>query len=97
MTEIQERTLVSRRMIADRLGVKPNQVFMWQDRRETSGFPLPVDTANIGTGRGHRFSSPVWDLAEVLAWQQTYVPVRGGAGRHQPGCQCASHRARSAG
>lgn len=65
--------------IGKELGVKPNQVYMWHQRRERNGFPAPVMHRRAGNGVN---DAPWFDLDEVRAWHDSYAPSRGGYHTH---------------
>lgn len=52
-------TLAGVAEIADELGVPRTNISMWDSRRRTSGFPMPV--ARLAAG-------PVYDMTEIRAW-----------------------------
>lgn len=59
------RHLVGVREIANELGVPKTTVSMWDARRETTGFPDPIERLSMG---------PIYDMRAVRAWYE----ARGG-------------------
>lgn len=54
--------LVGTSEIAQRFGVNRTTVSMWAQRRESSGFPVPLEVLAAG---------PVYDMAAVRAWYES--------------------------
>lgn len=73
--------LASPKVLAKTLGVSGNQIYTWHQRRHRNGFPEAVAASLVSSGRGGRKRFPLFDLGEVLAWYEQYVPSRGGAPR----------------
>lgn len=63
-------TLASRRMVSRQL------VYRWWTKREKNGFPDAVNVALPGGTTAEMF-----DLIQVAAWYDTYVPAKGGRPR----------------
>lgn len=54
--------------IAGLFKVGRTTVSNWMDRQGKNGFPDPVIRLAMG---------PVWNIREVVAWYEDYVPIKG--------------------
>lgn len=68
------------RFVAELLGVTSNQVYMWHQRRRTTGFPDAVAQVNIPQHPGDKRKAPLFDVDEVVDWWATYDPNRNRGG-----------------
>lgn len=57
------------------LGVTRQQVATWYQRRETNGFPEPVEDVVLND---YKYRGRKWSSREVRAWHKQYVPSKGG-------------------
>ena len=55
------------------LGLTPNQLYMWHQRRATSGFPEAIGSM-IYNPKGGRRRAPFFDVTEVVDWYVGYDP-----------------------
>lgn len=69
--------------IASLLGVSSNQVYMWHQRRATSGFPCMVAQTIKPHHPGDKKRSPLFDVDEVVNWYSKWDPNRN-RGAHLP-------------
>jgi hypothetical protein len=88
MVQFKSRLLWRGTDIAKYLGVRPQNVDMWRQRR-TGGFPEPVAYSLSVKGGGKR-RAPLWDAGEVMTWWLEYDPSarrggkRGNRGNRSP-------------
>lgn len=66
--------LAGLRAIARELGVTSNRVYMWHQRRATTGFPSAVASTHRPQHPGDKRKAPLFDRAAVRAWWATYDP-----------------------
>lgn len=69
-------TLVGFRTIRLLLGVTGNQVYMWHQRRKTTGFPEAKAQVHLPQHPGDKRKAPLFDLMEVTEWWATWDPNR---------------------
>lgn len=67
-------TFASLALIANLLGVSGNQVYMWHQRRGTTGFPEAILCVLQPEHPGDKKRSLRFDLDEVVDWWATYDP-----------------------
>lgn len=65
---------VPARVLAETLGVSGNRVYMWNQRRRSTGFPAPVATIIRPWAPGQKRGTPLWHLPAVLAWWEDFDP-----------------------
>lgn len=65
---------VNFRYLRDLLGVSSNQLWMWHNRRATTGFPEAVAQVHIPQHMGDKRKAPLFDLEAVLEWHADYDP-----------------------
>lgn len=66
--------LAGLRAIAHELEVSGNRVYMWHQRRATTGFPEAVASTHQPQHPGDKRKAPLFELAAVRAWWATYDP-----------------------
>lgn len=81
----QGRELADSPELAKRLGVTTNQIYMWNQRFESNGFPAPTHHREQGSRPVHAPKAKyLWVLDEVVEWHRNYRPNPGGASTHKP-------------
>ena len=60
--------LLPMRALAALLGVTSNQVYMWHQRRHTTGFPSMVAQTLTPQFPGDKRRSPLFDVEAVMDW-----------------------------
>lgn len=76
------------KQIATLLGVSSNQVYMWHQRRHTTGFPGMVAQTIRPHHPGDKKRSPLFDVDEVVDWFSQWDPNHN-RGAHLPSKQKA--------
>jgi hypothetical protein len=73
---VTEHALVGFRAIRQLLGVSSNQVYMWYQRRHTTGFPEALAQVHLPQHPGDKRKAPLFDQQEVSEWWADYDPDR---------------------
>lgn len=60
--------------LADLLGVTGNQIYMWYQRRHTTGFPEAVAQTLVPQFPGDKRRTPLFDPEAVADWWSEYDP-----------------------
>lgn len=72
---------VNFRVLRQVLGVTGNQLYMWHQRRKTTGFPEAVASTLVPQHPGDKKRAPLFDPEEVFEWYAAYDPNQN-RGRH---------------
>jgi uncharacterized protein YjcR len=76
VTDAYSQPPMTMKAIAQLLGVTSNQVYMWHQRRHTSGFPAMVAQTIKPHHPGDKKKSPLFDVDEVVDWYSKWDPNR---------------------